>query len=133
MEFEIDGDGVLAALQDPVPVRSLGRGTCAQAKRFSLEARQELLQFCFPGLRHDEAALASTREQHQLLHAIEASGARLIEVGDPRQSQPVGAAGLWSRLEQAARDNDAQIELTRCWRLDTAFSGFVEEDLTMLW
>jgi hypothetical protein len=40
---------------------------------------------------HDEAALASTREQLDLLEAVETSGARLIAVGDPQQNQPVGA------------------------------------------
>ncbi len=62
---------------------------------------------------HDEAALASTREQQQLLQAVETSGARLIEVGDPRQSQPVGAGGLWSHLETATRDICAHVELTQ--------------------
>ncbi len=62
---------------------------------------------------HDEAALASTREQQHLLQAIEASGARLIEVGDPRQSQPVGAGGLWARIETATKENQARVELTR--------------------
>ncbi|MDQ6775648.1 MAG: AAA family ATPase, partial [Actinomycetota bacterium] len=65
---------------------------------------------------HDEAALASTREQHQLLTAIEASGARVIEVGDPRQSQAVGAGGLWPDLEHAAQKNDAHVELTQIVR-----------------
>jgi hypothetical protein len=62
---------------------------------------------------HDEAALASTREQHRLLAAAEVSGARLIEVGDPRQSQPVGAGGLWAELEQAAGAQKARVQLTR--------------------
>jgi conjugative relaxase-like TrwC/TraI family protein len=61
---------------------------------------------------HDEAALASTREQHQLLSAVEATGARLIEIGDPQQSQPVGAGGLWERLEHATRTHQAHVELT---------------------
>jgi ATP-dependent exoDNAse (exonuclease V) alpha subunit len=65
---------------------------------------------------HDEAALASTREQQQLLIAVEAAGARLIEVGDPRQSQAVGAGGLWPHLEHAARENDAHVDLTRIVR-----------------
>jgi ATP-dependent exoDNAse (exonuclease V) alpha subunit len=47
---------------------------------------------------HDEAALASTTELHQLLTAVEASGARLIMVGDHRQSLPVGAGGIWPHL-----------------------------------
>ncbi len=62
---------------------------------------------------HDEAALASTREQQQLLRVVETSGARLIEVGDPRQSQPVGAGGLWSHLEAATRNAGAHVELTQ--------------------
>jgi conjugative relaxase-like TrwC/TraI family protein len=62
---------------------------------------------------HEEAALASTREQESLLAAVEKSGARLIEVGDPRQSQPVGAGGLWGRIEQAALQNHSHVELTR--------------------
>ncbi len=64
-------------------------------------------------LIHDEAALASTREQQQLLQAVQETGARLIEVGDPRQSQPVGAGGLWPRLERSTRENQARAELTR--------------------
>jgi ATP-dependent exoDNAse (exonuclease V) alpha subunit len=39
---------------------------------------------------HDEAALASTREQRIIFDAVEHAGARLIEVGDPGQSQAVG-------------------------------------------
>ena len=62
---------------------------------------------------HDEAALASTREQHQLLTMIEASGARLIQVGDPQQNQPVGASGLWPHLRTIAHNNSAHVELTR--------------------
>jgi conjugative relaxase-like TrwC/TraI family protein len=62
---------------------------------------------------HDEAALASTREQHQLFAVVEASGARLIEVGDPGQSRAVGAGGLWPDLRQAADQNDALIVLMR--------------------
>jgi conjugative relaxase-like TrwC/TraI family protein len=62
---------------------------------------------------HDEAALASTREQHRLLSAVQASGARLIEVGDPGQSQSVGAGGLWPHLQRATRANQAHVELTR--------------------
>jgi conjugative relaxase-like TrwC/TraI family protein len=65
---------------------------------------------------HDEAALASTREQRRLLSAVEASGARLIAVGDPRQSQAVGAGGLWPYLEQTARANGAHLRLTEIVR-----------------
>jgi conjugative relaxase-like TrwC/TraI family protein len=62
---------------------------------------------------HDEAALASTREQLRLLDAVETSGARLIAVGDPQQNQPVGAGGLWGEIENAARGTDKLVELTR--------------------
>jgi conjugative relaxase-like TrwC/TraI family protein len=62
---------------------------------------------------HDEAALASTREQHALLAAVETSGARLIAVGDPHQNLPVGAGGLWPHLETATRDQRSQAILTR--------------------
>jgi conjugative relaxase-like TrwC/TraI family protein len=62
---------------------------------------------------HDEAALASTREQQQLLHAVESSGARLIAVGDPEQNQPVGAGGLWEQAEHITRRADAHVQLTR--------------------
>jgi conjugative relaxase-like TrwC/TraI family protein len=69
---------------------------------------------------HDEAALASTREQHRLFAAIEASDARLVEVGDPGQSQAVGAGGLWPDLQQAALENDALVVLRRNVRAQDA-------------
>jgi ATP-dependent exoDNAse (exonuclease V) alpha subunit len=62
---------------------------------------------------HDEAALASTREQIRLLREVEASGARLIAVGDPRQNQPVGAGGLWTKIEHTTRTAGAHLELTQ--------------------
>lgn len=62
---------------------------------------------------HDEAALASTREQAALLEAVEDGGARLITVGDPKQNQPVGAGGLWGHIEDAARTAQGHVELTR--------------------
>ena len=61
---------------------------------------------------HDEAALASTRELDQLLDSVENSGARLILVGDPRQSHAVGAGGLWPYLETATTENEAHVALT---------------------
>jgi len=62
---------------------------------------------------HDEAALASTREQHALLAAVETSGARLIAVGDPHQNPSVGAGGLWPHLEAATRADQSRAVLTR--------------------
>ena len=56
---------------------------------------------------HDEAALASTREHEWLLGAAAGSGARVVAVGDPRQSQAVGAAGLWPAIERAAGERGA--------------------------
>jgi conjugative relaxase-like TrwC/TraI family protein len=61
---------------------------------------------------HDEAALASTREQHALLAAVETSGARLIAVGDPHQNPPVGAGGLWPHLEAAVSADESRAVLT---------------------
>jgi conjugative relaxase-like TrwC/TraI family protein len=61
---------------------------------------------------HDEAALASTREQHALLAAVETSGARLIAVGDPHQNPPVGAGGLWPHLEATTRADHSRAVLT---------------------
>ncbi len=69
---------------------------------------------------HDEAALTSTREQAWLLRAAVGSGARLVEVGDPRQSQAVGAAGLWPQIEQTASHHGGLIELQRIVRAKDA-------------
>jgi hypothetical protein len=91
------------------------RGHSTTALRVNVE--QQRLELG-PGVTviHDEAALASTREQEWLLRAAVASGARLVEVGDPRQSQAVGAGGLWPAIEDAARDQDALVELSRIVR-----------------
>lgn len=69
---------------------------------------------------HDEAALASTREQVWLLQAAAGSGARVIEVGDPRQSGAVGAGGLWPQIERAARQSGGLVELSRIVRAKDA-------------
>jgi conjugative relaxase-like TrwC/TraI family protein len=61
---------------------------------------------------HDEAALASTREQQHLLQTVEEHWAHLIIVGDPQQSKPIGAAGLWPRLERLANVQESRAELT---------------------
>ncbi len=65
---------------------------------------------------HDEAALASTREQAWLLEAAAGGGARVIEVGDPRQSGAVGAGGLWPEIETAAAERGGLVELSRIVR-----------------
>ncbi len=65
---------------------------------------------------HDEAALASTREQAWLLETAAESGARVIEVGDPRQSRAVGAGGLWPQIETAAAQRGGLVELQRIVR-----------------
>jgi len=69
---------------------------------------------------HDEAALASTREQAWLLQAAAISGVRVIEVGDPRQSGAVGAAGLWPQIERAASHHGGLVELARIVRAKDA-------------
>ena len=69
---------------------------------------------------HDEAALASTREQAWLMQAAAQSGARVIEVGDPRQSGAVGAAGLWPQIEHAAGHRGGLVELARIVRAKDA-------------
>ena len=74
------------------PTRTAGLHAAITSGRVQLTADTTVI--------HDEAALASTREQLQLLRAVEKSGARLIEVGDPRQNQPVGAGGLWNHIER---------------------------------
>ncbi len=61
---------------------------------------------------HDEAALASTAEQHHLIDAAKQSGAQLILVGDPQQNRPVGAGGLWSMIEHPAQTVGAHVRLT---------------------
>lgn len=69
---------------------------------------------------HDEAALASIREQAWLLEAAVAGGARMIEVGDPRQSGAVGAGGLWPAIEKAAGERGGLVELSRIVRAKDA-------------
>ena len=44
------------------------------------------------------------------------SVARVVGIGDPRQSQAVGAGGLWSEIEQTAKEQDAFVELSRIVR-----------------
>jgi conjugative relaxase-like TrwC/TraI family protein len=61
---------------------------------------------------HDEAALAATHEQQFLLAAVRDSRARLIEVGDGQQGQPVRAGGLWNRLSALAQQAGSRVELT---------------------
>jgi AAA domain len=56
--------------------------------------------------------LASTREQEQLLRAGEDRWAHLIIIGDPQQPKPIGAAGLWPRLERLAEVQESRAELT---------------------
>jgi hypothetical protein len=44
----------------------------------------------------------------------------LIEVGDPHQSQAVGAGGLWPHIEQAAAERGGLVELSRIVRAKDA-------------
>ncbi|MEA2371472.1 MAG: hypothetical protein QOH12_1866 [Solirubrobacteraceae bacterium] len=92
-----------------------GRGYSTAALRANVESGRLVLDRGVTVL-HDEAALASTREQAWLFRAVRESGARLVEIGDPRQSQAVGAGGLWSTIENTARGEGGFVELSRIVR-----------------
>jgi conjugative relaxase-like TrwC/TraI family protein len=92
-----------------------GRGFSTAALRVNVERGAVVLDAGVTVI-HDEAALASTREQAWLFKAVSESGARLVAIGDPRQSQAVGAGGLWDEIEQNAKAQDAFVELSRIVR-----------------
>ena len=92
-----------------------GRGYSTTALRVNVERGLVVLDAGVT-LIHDEAALASTREQAWLFKAVSQSGGRLVAIGDPRQSQAVGAGGLWNDIEQTAKEHDAFVELSRIVR-----------------
>jgi hypothetical protein len=92
-----------------------GRGYSTTALRVNVERGLVIIDAGVTVI-HDEAALASTREQAWLFKTVSESGARLVAIGDPRQAQAVGAGGLWGEIEQAARDHDAFVELSRIVR-----------------
>jgi conjugative relaxase-like TrwC/TraI family protein len=92
-----------------------GRGYSTTALRVNVERGLVVLDAGVTVI-HDEAALASTREQAWLFRTVSESGARLVAIGDPRQSQAVGAGGLWGEIEQTARQQDAFVELSRIVR-----------------
>jgi conjugative relaxase-like TrwC/TraI family protein len=92
-----------------------GRGYSTTALRVNVE-RGLVTMDAGVTVIHDEAALASTREQAWLFKTVSESGARIVAIGDPRQSQAVGAGGLWSEIEQTARAQDAFVELSRIVR-----------------
>ena len=92
-----------------------GRGFSTTALRVNVERGIVVLDAGVTVI-HDEAALASTREQAWLFRTVSESGARIVAIGDPRQSQAVGAGGLWSEIEQTAKAHDAFVELSRIVR-----------------
>jgi conjugative relaxase-like TrwC/TraI family protein len=92
-----------------------GRGYSTTALRVNVERGLVVLDAGVTVI-HDEAALASTREQAWLFRVVSESGARLVAIGDPRQSQAVGAGGLWAEIEQTAKEQDAFVELSRIVR-----------------
>jgi len=92
-----------------------GRGYSTTALRVNVERGLVVLDAGVTVI-HDEAALASTREQAWLFKAVSESGGRIVAIGDPRQSQAVGAGGLWNDIEQTAREHDAFVELSRIVR-----------------
>ena len=65
---------------------------------------------------HDECALAATDEQRFLFAACLDGGARLVEVGDPEQSTPVGAGGLMKHVERLAAEAGGFVALERIVR-----------------
>ena len=92
-----------------------GRGYSTAALRVNVERGLVVLDSGVTVI-HDEAALASTTEQAWLFATVSDSGARLVAIGDPRQSQAVGAGGLWGEIEQSARAQDSFVELSRIVR-----------------
>jgi ATP-dependent exoDNAse (exonuclease V) alpha subunit len=92
-----------------------GRGYSTTALRVNVERGLVVLDAGVTVI-HDEAALASTREQAWLFKTVSESVARVVGIGDPRQSQAVGAGGLWSEIEQTAKEQDAFVELSRIVR-----------------
>jgi conjugative relaxase-like TrwC/TraI family protein len=92
-----------------------GRGYSTTALRINVERGLVALDAGVTVI-HDEAALASTREQAWLFKTVSESGARIVAIGDPRQSQAVGAGGLWGEIEQTAKAQDAFVELSRIVR-----------------
>jgi conjugative relaxase-like TrwC/TraI family protein len=92
-----------------------GRGYSTAALRVNVERGLVVLDSAVTVI-HDEAALASTKEQAWLFATVSDSGARLVAIGDPRQSQAVGAGGLWGEIEQSARAQDSFVELSRIVR-----------------
>ncbi|MGH2763624.1 MAG: AAA family ATPase, partial [Thermoleophilaceae bacterium] len=65
---------------------------------------------------HDECALASTAEQNFVFWACKEGAARLLEVGDRDQNNPVGAGGLMERIEQASARHGSFVALDRIVR-----------------
>jgi conjugative relaxase-like TrwC/TraI family protein len=98
-------DELHAAGVDAAAYSTAGLHGAITSGRVELDARTTVI--------HDEAALASTREQQRLFNAVGEGGARLIEVGDPAQSRPVGAAGLWPTIEAESEIHDSRAVLTR--------------------
>jgi conjugative relaxase-like TrwC/TraI family protein len=91
------------------------RGYSTTALRANVENERVALDAKVTVL-HDEAALASTREQAWIIERAADSGSRLVMIGDPRQSQAVGAGGLWPEIERLAREQDGLVELSRIVR-----------------
>jgi conjugative relaxase-like TrwC/TraI family protein len=97
-------DDLSSAGTHPAAYSTVGLARAIDGERLTLDPSVTVI--------HDEAALASTRELHRLLHDIDESGARLILVGDPQQSRPVGAGGMWPTIHNATADQDAHTSLT---------------------
>ena len=97
-------DELTTAGTHPTAYSTVGLAHAIDGQRLTLDPSVTVI--------HDEAALASTRELHRLLRDVDESGARLILVGDPRQSHPVGAGGMWPTIQTAVNDQQMHAALT---------------------
>jgi hypothetical protein len=98
------------------------RGAGVHAEGYSTRALQAEIEHGWLRLGpdttviHDECALASTAEQNFVLWACKEGAARLLEVGDRDQNNPVGAGGLMERIEQASARHGSFVALERIVR-----------------
>jgi conjugative relaxase-like TrwC/TraI family protein len=86
----------------------------------------------------DEAGMVSAKDMHQVLHAAEASGARVVLIGDTQQLKAVEAGKPFAQLQEAgiARVEMGEIQRQTDMRLkhavELAAKGDVAQSLAML-
>lgn len=86
----------------------------------------------------DEAGMVAAKDMHQVLHAAEAGGARVVLIGDTQQLKAVEAGRPFAQLQDAGitrvemgeiqRQNDAQLKHA----VELASKGNVEHSLAVL-